>query len=59
MDHEKRFGGGTKADGSDGFQIYENGGATACMTYFTIQTLRELGRHREAESILFPHVKVF
>src|ERR1017187_4257110 len=59
VDHDIRFGGGTKADGSDGFQIYENGGATACMTYFTIQALRELGRHQEAESILFPMLKAF
>lgn len=59
VDRERRFGGGTKADGSDGFQIYENGGATACMTYFTIQALRDLGRHREADSILFPMLKAF
>jgi hypothetical protein len=59
VDHDIRFGGGTKADGSDGFQIYENGGATACMAYFTIQALRELGRHQEAESILFPMLKAF
>jgi Bacterial alpha-L-rhamnosidase 6 hairpin glycosidase domain len=59
VDHDIRFGGGTKADGSDGFQIYENGGATACMAYFTIQALRELGRHQEAESILFPILKAF
>jgi len=59
VDHDIRFGGGTKADGSDGFQIYENGGATACMAYFTIQALRELGRHHEAESILFPMLKAF
>jgi hypothetical protein len=59
VDHDIRFGGGVKADGSDGFQIYENGGATACMTYFTIQALRDLGRQREAESILFPMLKAF
>lgn len=59
VDHDIRFGGGANADGSDGFQIYENGGATACMTYFTIQALRELGRHREAEAILFPMLKAF
>jgi hypothetical protein len=59
VDHNIQFGGGTKADGSDGFQIYENGGATACMTYYTIQALRELGRHREADSILFPILKAF
>jgi hypothetical protein len=59
VDHDIRFGGGAKADGSDGFQTYENGGATACMAYFTIQALRELGRHQEAELILFPMLKGF
>ncbi len=59
VDHDMRFGGGTRADGSDGFQMYENGGATACYAYFTIQALRELGRYREAESILFPMLKSF
>ena len=54
VDHDKRFGGPEKEDGSDGFQIYENGGATACMAYFTIQALYQLGRHEEADAILFP-----
>jgi hypothetical protein len=59
VDHNLRFGGPTKADGSDGFQIYENGGATACYAYFTIQALRELGRDKEADAILFPMLKSF
>ncbi len=59
VDHNKRFGGATKADGSDGFQIYENGGATACYAYFTIQALRKLGRNKEADAILFPMLKSF
>ena len=59
VDHNKRFGGPTKADGSDGFQIYENGGATACYAYFTIQALRLLGREKEADAILFPMLKSF
>lgn len=59
VDHDQRFGGGTKADGSDGFQIYENGGATSCMAYFTIQALRELGRIKESDEILFPMLKSF
>jgi len=54
VDHDKRFGGPEKEDGSDGFQIYENGGATACYAYFTIQALYQLGRHEEADAILFP-----
>jgi hypothetical protein len=59
VDHDIRFGGATKADGTDGFQIYENGGATACYVNYTIQALRELGRHKEADSILFPMLKGF
>ena len=56
---EKRFGGPDLEDGSDGFQIYENGGATACYAYFTIQALRDLGRNQEADAILFPMLKAF
>ncbi len=52
-----RWGGGMKEDGSDGFQIYENGGATACYTYFTIKALQKLGRNKEAEMILHPIMK--
>ncbi len=56
---DKRFGGPDLEDGSDGFQIYENGGATACYAYFTIQALRDLGRKDEANAILFPMLKAF
>ena len=59
VDHDKRYGGGEKEDGSDGFQIYENGGATACYAYFTIQALYQLGRHEEADAILFPMLRGF
>jgi hypothetical protein len=38
----------------DGFQIYENGGATACFTYFTICALQKLGRKKDANMILLP-----
>jgi hypothetical protein len=55
----KAVGGPEKADGSDAFQIYENGGATACFAYFTIQALRNLGRDGEADAILFPMLKAF
>jgi hypothetical protein len=51
---EKRWGGPEKEDGSDAFQIYENGGATACYAYFTLQALYSLGRRKEADAILFP-----
>ncbi|MCX6624489.1 MAG: hypothetical protein NTY38_26185 [Acidobacteria bacterium] len=56
---EKRWGGPDKEDGSDGFQIYENGGATACYAYFTIHALQKLGRNREAGAILYPMLQAF
>ena len=59
VDHDKRFGGPQKEDGSDGFQIYENGGATACYAYFTLQALYQLGRRKEADAILFPMLRGF
>ena len=45
---------GTNEDGSDGFQIYENGGATACFAYFTLAALYDLGRIQDGDRILFP-----
>ena len=57
--HDLRWGGGNKEDGSDGFQIYENGGATACYAYFTLQALYQLGRREEADAILFPMLRGF
>jgi Bacterial alpha-L-rhamnosidase 6 hairpin glycosidase domain len=54
-----RFGGGQKEDNSDGFQIYENGGATACFAYFTLAALYDLGRIQEADRILFPMLESF
>jgi hypothetical protein len=59
VDLNPRFGGGTKEDNSDGFQIYENGGATACFAYFTLAALYDLGRKEEADKILFPMVESF
>jgi hypothetical protein len=49
-----RAGGGTNADNSDGFQIYENGGATACFAYFTLAALYKLDRVHDGDRILFP-----
>ncbi len=48
-----RFGGGVLADNSDGFQNYENGGATGCFVFFMLAALYDLGRKEEADSILF------
>ncbi|MEI7730494.1 MAG: hypothetical protein WCO56_13035 [Verrucomicrobiota bacterium] len=41
-------------DGSDGFQFYENGGATGCWAYYTIKALYQLGRVEEARRIFHP-----
>lgn len=41
-------------DGSDGFQYYENGGATGCWAYYTIAALFRLGRAADARRILHP-----
>jgi Bacterial alpha-L-rhamnosidase 6 hairpin glycosidase domain len=57
--HILSSGGGEKEDGSDGFQIYQNGGATASFAYFTIQALNQLGRHKEADGILLPMLRGF
>lgn len=50
-------GGGKREDNLDGFQIYENGGATACFTYFTIHALQKLKRKKDAEAIMLPMLK--
>jgi hypothetical protein len=59
VDHDPRWGGGAKEDNSDGFQIYENGGATACHAFFTLAALYDLGRRDEADKILFPMLDSF
>jgi Bacterial alpha-L-rhamnosidase 6 hairpin glycosidase domain len=46
-------GGGVRPDNSDGFQNYENGGATGCFAFFTLAALYDLGRREEADRILF------
>jgi hypothetical protein len=57
--HILSSGGGEKADGSDGFQIYQNGGATASFAYFTLEALYLLGRHKEADAMLLPMLRGF
>lgn len=47
-------GGGVRPDNADGFQNYQNGGATGCFAYFTLAALYKLGRKEEADAILFP-----
>ena len=48
-----------REDGSDGFQIYENGGATACWAYFTIAALYKVGEREEGDRILMPMLEGF
>ena len=59
VDKNPRFGGGKREDNTDGFQIYENGGATGCYAYFTLAALYDLGRRDEADRILFPMLDAF
>ncbi len=59
VDLDPRFGGPKREDGSDGFQVYENGGATACFAYFTVAALYKLGEREKADSILIPMVGAF
>lgn len=56
---EKRYGGPSLEDGSDGFQIYENGAATHCHTYWTIKALYRLGRVADARRIFHPMLQTF
>jgi hypothetical protein len=55
FDH--RWGGPSLEDGSDGFQIYENGGTTACYTFFTVDALQKLKRNKDVQKILYPILK--
>jgi hypothetical protein len=41
-------------DGSDGFEYYENGGATGCWSYYTVKALYQLGRVADARHIFHP-----
>jgi hypothetical protein len=49
-----RYGEPLLDDGSDGFQYYENGGATGCFSWFTVKALYQLGRRADAEKIFLP-----
>ena len=59
VDLEPRFGGPLKEDGSDGFEKYENGGATACFAYFTVAALYHLGERDRGDRILLPMLDAF
>jgi hypothetical protein len=46
-------------DGSDGFQFYENGGATGCWAYYTVRALYKLGRVADARRIFHPMLETY
>ena len=46
-------------DGSDGFQYYENGGATGCWAYYTVKALISLGRIDDARRIFHPMLAAY
>jgi len=48
-----------REDGSDAFQNYENGGATACFANYTITALYQLGRQEDGDRILLPILRAF
>jgi len=48
-----KHGGGIRPDNTDGFQNYENGGATGCFAFFTLAALYDLDRKDDADQILF------
>jgi hypothetical protein len=58
-DPDGHHGGGAREDNADGFQKYENGGATGCFAYFTLAALYDLGRRAEADAILFPMLEEY
>ena len=57
---DKHYAGGSVSpDGSDGFQIYENGGATPSHAYWTLRALYQLGRAKDARRMLYPMLTSF
>lgn len=58
-DRRRRYGGPELADGSDAFQIYENGAATHCHAYWLVKALYRLGRVTDARRIYHPMLRSF
>jgi hypothetical protein len=50
-EHNPRWGGGLKADGSDAFQRYENGGASINWSFFTLEAFRKAGMDEQYQLI--------
>jgi hypothetical protein len=59
VDLNPEGGGGRREDNADGFQIYENGGATPAHAFWTIEALYKVGLRDDAERILLPMLKGF
>ncbi len=59
VDNDPRYGGSKREDGSDGFEVYENGGATACYAYFTLAALYQTGEKEQGDKILMPMLNSF
>lgn len=55
----RAFGEPQLDDGSDAFQFYENGGATACFAGFTVHALYQFGRLEGARRIFYPMLKSY
>jgi hypothetical protein len=49
--HDPRWGGGEKADGSDAFQRYENGGASLNWSYYTLKAFKKAGLEEQFTKI--------
>jgi hypothetical protein len=54
VERNRDFGGGKREDNADGFQIYQNGGATPAHAFWTIEALYKVGLTEDAERILMP-----
>ena len=59
VDLDPRYGGPKREDGSDGFEVYQNGGTTACFAYFTMAALYQLGEKKQGDTILMPMLDGF
>jgi hypothetical protein len=51
INNNKRFGASDMEDGSDGFQIYENGGLSLNWTYYTLKALEIAGLKDEYQRV--------
>lgn len=58
-DRRRRYGGSEQGDGSDSFQIYENGAATHCHAYWLVQAFYRQGRVADARRIYHPMLQTF